>query len=767
MNNLRLNPDPKHRPLLRLIELQEATEWPLFTNITVGESDWEILKDNNIPGNAEQREFVIKALSTPDFAILEGPPGSGKTTAICEFILQAIKRNKRILLCASTHVAVDNVLERLTEDFNDLVIPVRIGDESNISEQIQKFQYGRFKNTERDRLIKFLINEKKNNRELLPSQEILLQSLQEKDKHTIEDLILESANLICGTTIGILNFQGIKEMGRKGTKKPSPQFDYLIIDEASKTTFQEFLVPAIFAKKWIITGDPKQLSPYVDEKEISANVEKVLPINIPKEACLDIFNCYKSINWKNNRRSLLVTYNDKKIREIYYERAKELGLEVFQINEDWRERISQNDLEINLLASDVIISDINTIKEIEEILPSDIDFIRGDFMEFESKKLRIKNNSLFLPEPTDFKNIIITSMPRYNRRREFWKKKELKERKKHHFSKAEDSWADSVTWRLSRSFSLRNMKNQELVDKYEEEIDLLLPKWIKNKNGNDNSDQKNNEDSFYYNPRRLNFIRQIALPSIIEVLREGFPKRFQYYASTTLSDGFQERDLKPRHVLLSYQHRMHSEISRFPREQFYNESSLIDNPFLDKTRNSEWKYKKYDHKIVWKNVNGKVHRKYNRNEKEANEVIRELKNFVNWAKNNPKIIQEKSGLRKGSWEVAVLTFYRPQELLLREKIRKLLKNHRAYQTFETKNVKISVCTVDRFQGHEADLVLLSFVQVGYIGFLDSPNRLNVALTRARNQLVIFGFHKYFESNRHRSDLLRNLAKETEYALLLK
>ena len=44
--------------------------------------------------------------------ILEGPPGSGKTTAILEFIYQATSIGKKVLLVASTHVAVDNVLEK-------------------------------------------------------------------------------------------------------------------------------------------------------------------------------------------------------------------------------------------------------------------------------------------------------------------------------------------------------------------------------------------------------------------------------------------------------------------------------------------------------------------------------------------------------------------------------------------------------------------------------------------------------------------------------
>lgn len=75
-----------------------------------------VLTDETRPGTDEQRRFVEIALATPDFVLLEGPPSSGKTTAICELVLQLARQGKRAMLCASTHVAVDNVLERLMNE---------------------------------------------------------------------------------------------------------------------------------------------------------------------------------------------------------------------------------------------------------------------------------------------------------------------------------------------------------------------------------------------------------------------------------------------------------------------------------------------------------------------------------------------------------------------------------------------------------------------------------------------------------------------------
>ena len=82
---------------------------------------------------------------------------------------------------------------------------------------------------------------------------------------------------MCGTTIGILQHPDLKEHRDKSGGHASPDFDVLIVDEASKTPFQEFLVPALLAKRWIIVGDPKQLSPYVDDEAMAVNIEACLP----------------------------------------------------------------------------------------------------------------------------------------------------------------------------------------------------------------------------------------------------------------------------------------------------------------------------------------------------------------------------------------------------------------------------------------------------------------------------------------------------------
>lgn len=45
--------------------------------------------------------------------MLHGPPGTGKTTTVVEIILQEVKRGSKILACAASNIAVDNIVERL------------------------------------------------------------------------------------------------------------------------------------------------------------------------------------------------------------------------------------------------------------------------------------------------------------------------------------------------------------------------------------------------------------------------------------------------------------------------------------------------------------------------------------------------------------------------------------------------------------------------------------------------------------------------------
>ena len=59
---------------------------------------------------------------------------------------------------------------------------------------------------------------------------------------------------------------------------------------------------------------------------------------------------------------------------------------------------------------------------------------------------------------------------------------------------------------------------------------------------------------------------------------------------------------------------------------------------------------------------------------------------------------------------------------------------------------IQVSTVDAFQGSEKDLIILTTVRTKSIGFSADPKRLNVAISRAKGQLIIVGNRDLLETN---------------------
>lgn len=711
-------PHPEHRPLLDLFQSHGHVTWHEPEDSWLDEADWLLLRPQAPgtplrPGTEAQREFVLKALGTQDWGILEGPPGSGKTTTICELILQELRRGRRVLLCASTHVAVDNVIEKLMDPrqpFRNEVIPVRIGDRKNISDAVKPWQIDSLRRTEREGLVRWLKAQPSRTR----AQQTLFEALQRPGNEIIDRIILDSANVVCGTTIGILQHPDIRAGARKENLGRTPIFDLLIVDEASKTTFQEFLVPALLASKWILVGDPRQLSPYVEEDHMAANLDAAVPKAAVRNAALDTFDTASFLrapgNGENKHRgAVVVATEEPTVREAYRLEALRRHVPLVDLDE------SPTVPTWELLLAGVIVGREEVILMREQELPLDVAVLHGGGPALDGLRRRI----LVRQDGED-----------------------------------ERTWGGEVAWRLTRSYEKRQLEAQEgVADVGQSEflphgVEELLPSEeslalapMKPRNGQSRADAVRES---------IQRVQRVALPSILESLWSGFGRRKGQRDGTALSDGLPEDVLESRHVLLEHQHRMHPGISWFSREHIYDGEALIDP--LDMVERRAWPDPLWPQRMQWINVAKRLDG--TRNEFEEKAIERELKRFLGWA----QVHKRPDG---GAWEVAVLTFYRAQERLLRTMLRKLSAQPKGFQRFslggrEQPRVIVDLCTVDRFQGHEADLVLLSFARTKGVGFLDSPNRLNVALTRARYQALLVGNRENFAMQK-RSLLLQRLA----------
>ena len=490
------------------------------------------------------------------------------------------------------------------------MIPVRIGDRRNVSEKARPWQLERFVRTERERLLKELGRRGS----LTPSQKALLEALR-PGSSAIERLVLEAANLVCGTTIGILQHPDIKSGGHA-----SPDFDVLIVDEASKTTFQEFLVPALLAKRWVIVGDPKQLSPYVDDDAMAVNIEACLPDQRIQNACVDVFKAGHSN--PRNRRTAVVVAEDEPTRQAYREQCAGRNVTLADADRD----------DCDLSNADLVIGTAAALEWRVDELPLDLVTVRGP-----ENALHVVHRRADALRPA-------------GRDRE-----ELPE------------WASEVGWRLAREYEQRfseepdnsSGNRRNTAERLRQEVAELLPAA---------GIQAKSEDVRV----RIDRVRRVALPSVLESLRYGFEGDPDQRTGTALSDGLPEFVLKPRHVLLSTQHRMHPEIAAFSHEHVY-ESAALRTP-EDMAGERAWSYPRYAHRAVWRDVRGDFDRCFNSNEREARSVVDELRHFDEWARVNPP--------QKGyPWEAAVLTFYRGQEREIRRHLQEWTGQKHAMRHF--------------------------------------------------------------------------------------
>lgn len=680
-------PSESQKTLLDLCDLYKFKPQLAPFNFRQTNLDYVVLTDSTRDGTLSQRTFVQKAMQTPDFMILQGPPGSGKTTAILELIYQLIKQGKKVLLCASTHVAIDNVLEKIithkdSEKLLSMINPVRVGEEINVySECVRPFVYSNImKNVPED----------------------------------YQDIVTDSFNLVCGTTIGVLSFPPIskKVEDAKGTSIEA-LFDYMILDEASKTTFSEFLVPAVLSKRWIIVGDVKQLAPYVEKNDLVPSLLECEPLsNREDRIALNLLRLLKNEKKRATLKNHAYILPTSSISYLDNRLGKEENI-IAVTNENLENlfAISKDDLDKQTLVLSSLSAYNNILLIDSELIDDVIPYLNKEMIVLDFDSNISKSNAFekyqILKFRGNFKDGYSKEYNDYSRKLE-----------------------DELLWRLIRLYELKSDQGSSIkYKKFIDETRALLS----------DEDKKKFDET-------VNLLSNIAIPSIIMMLQEGIKKGSEF--QNRLTAGLTDEEKVNRFVRLEYQHRMHPDISRVSRENIYNGEALKDCSLWK----SKINYINSKSRFEIRHVESPIVDNHNRNENEAAAILDELKAFINHAKKNPKPDGSK-------YEVAILTFYNTQVAYMRKMLQSFFNTKNIFN-FTMENVHVALNTVDKFQGQEADVVYLSMVQNNRVGFLDSISRVNVAITRAKEKIVIFGDKEFFQKQDH-SELLKKLFKEAK------
>ena len=218
--------------------------------------------------NSTQQDAIRFALSANDLAVIHGPLGTGKTTTVVELIAQSAYRGDKVLVCAPSNTAVDNLVTKLLQ-FE--LRPVRLGHPARITETLHSqtldslvlgdpnMRVAQEMIRESDELFRKLDRytrarpEPGQKREMLQDAKRLRKDAKLMEKQAVKH-VLDETQIICSTCT--LDEAVLGDL----------EFNLLVIDESCQSTETTCWIPIVRSEKIVLAGDHQQLPPTILSK---------------------------------------------------------------------------------------------------------------------------------------------------------------------------------------------------------------------------------------------------------------------------------------------------------------------------------------------------------------------------------------------------------------------------------------------------------------------------------------------------------------------